>query len=48
MYSIEAGLPAEHIEKVASLVLTVVAASIAVHGISATPLMQRKKRRTAH
>lgn len=47
MYSIEAGLPAELTEKLVSLVLAVVAASITVHGISATPLMQRKKRRPA-
>ena len=47
MYSIEAGLPVEHTEKLVSLALTVVAASVAVHGISATPLMQRKKRRPA-
>jgi NhaP-type Na+/H+ or K+/H+ antiporter len=44
MYAIEAGPPTELTEKLVSLVLTVVAASIAVHGISATPLMKRKAR----
>ena len=44
MFAIEAGPPIELTEKLVSLVLTVVAASIAVHGISATPVMQRKKR----
>jgi NhaP-type Na+/H+ or K+/H+ antiporter len=47
MYVIEAGPPDELTEKLVSLVLTVVAASIAVHGISATPVMQRRKRRAA-
>ena len=42
MYAIEAGPPTELTEKLTSLVLTVVAASIAVHGISATPVMKRK------
>lgn len=41
MYAIEAGPPTELTEKLISLVLTVVAASIAVHGISATPVMRR-------
>ena len=41
MYAIEAGPPTELTEKLVSLVLTVVAASIAVHGISATPVMKR-------
>ncbi|MCE9639252.1 MAG: cation:proton antiporter, partial [Betaproteobacteria bacterium] len=44
MYAIEAGPPTELTEKLVSLVLTVVAASIAVHGISATPVMKRSKR----
>jgi NhaP-type Na+/H+ or K+/H+ antiporter len=44
MYAIEAGPPMELTEKLVSLVLTVVAASIAVHGISATPLMKRNER----
>lgn len=44
MYAIEAGPPTELTEKLVSLVLTVVAASIAVHGISATPVMKRGKR----
>jgi NhaP-type Na+/H+ or K+/H+ antiporter len=46
MYAIEAGPPTELTEKLVSLVLTVVAASIAVHGISATPVMKRGKRST--
>lgn len=41
MYAIEAGPPTELTAKLTSLVLTVVAASIAVHGISATPVMRR-------
>jgi NhaP-type Na+/H+ or K+/H+ antiporter len=48
MYAVEAGLPVELTERLVPLVLTVVAASIAVHGISATPLMQRRKKRPAH
>lgn len=44
MYAIEAGPPTELMEKLTSLVLTVVAASIAVHGISATPVMKRNGR----
>jgi NhaP-type Na+/H+ or K+/H+ antiporter len=43
MYAIEAGIPVELTEKFVPLVLTVVAASIAAHGISATPLMKRRK-----
>ena len=45
MYVVEAGTPVELTEKLVSLVLTVVAASIAVHGISATPVMKRRKKR---
>ena len=44
MYAVEAGVPAELTDKLVSLVLTVVAASIAVHGISATPIMRRRKK----
>jgi NhaP-type Na+/H+ or K+/H+ antiporter len=44
MYAVEAGVPVELTEKLVSLVLTVVAASIAVHGVSATPLMRRRKK----
>ena len=47
MYAVEAGLSVELTERLVPLVLTVVAASIAVHGISATPLMQRRKKRAA-
>jgi len=43
MYVVEAGTPLELTEKLVSLVLTVVAASIAAHGISASPVMNRKK-----
>jgi len=43
MYAIDAGIPTELTEKFVPLVLTVVAASIAAHGISATPLMKRRK-----
>jgi NhaP-type Na+/H+ or K+/H+ antiporter len=44
MYALEAGPPLELAEKLVSLVLTVVAASIAVHGISATPVMKGNER----
>jgi NhaP-type Na+/H+ or K+/H+ antiporter len=47
MYAVEAGLSVELTEQLVPLVLTVVAASIAVHGISATPLMQRRKKAPA-
>jgi NhaP-type Na+/H+ or K+/H+ antiporter len=40
MYAIQQGLATELAGYLASLVLTVVAASIIVHGISATPLME--------
>jgi len=39
MYAIEAGLPADLVQRFVSIVFTVVAASIALHGVSATPLM---------
>jgi len=39
MYAIQLGLPAELATRLISLVVTVVAVSIVVHGISATPLM---------
>ncbi|MDB5812139.1 MAG: Na+/H+ antiporter [Betaproteobacteria bacterium] len=44
MYAIEAGIPSALAEKLVPLVLTVVAASIAVHGISATPIMNRRRK----
>jgi sodium/hydrogen antiporter len=47
MYVVEAGTPVALTDKLVSLVLTVVAASIAVHGISATPVMARRKKRAA-
>lgn len=45
MYAIEADVPMEVTQKLIPLVLTVVAASITVHGVSATPLMKRRKAR---
>jgi sodium/hydrogen antiporter len=45
MYAIQQRLATELAEYLASLVLTVVAASIIVHGISATPLMEHYYRR---
>ncbi len=45
MYAIESDIPVEITHKLVPLVLTVVAASIAVHGISATPLMKLRKTR---
>jgi NhaP-type Na+/H+ or K+/H+ antiporter len=45
MYAIQQRLAPELAEYLASLVLTVVAASIIVHGISATPLMEHYYRR---
>lgn len=46
MYAIEVDVPLEVTQKLIPLVLTVVAASITVHGISATPLMKFRKKRT--
>jgi NhaP-type Na+/H+ or K+/H+ antiporter len=40
------GVDAPLVERLTTIVLTVVAASIVVHGISATPLMERYRRRT--
>lgn len=40
-YSIAAGLPRELAERLAPIVLTVLAGSIVAHGVSATPLMRR-------
>ncbi len=49
LYAIEHGLPADVAPQLTALVLTVVAASIIVHGISVTPLMQfYSKRRKSH
>ncbi|MBA2350280.1 MAG: cation:proton antiporter [Burkholderiales bacterium] len=39
-YAIQHGLPAEYAEQLSSVVLTVVAASIIVHGFSVAPLMR--------
>ena len=47
MYVVEAGTPVALTDKLVSLVLTVVAASIAVHGISATLVMAHCKKRAA-
>ena len=40
MYAVQHGLPAPLAERLTPLILSVVAASIVVHGISATPLME--------
>ena len=48
VYAVNHGLPPALAEQLAGLVLPVLAASILVHGISATPLMEyyhRKRRR---
>jgi NhaP-type Na+/H+ or K+/H+ antiporter len=45
LYAVERGLPSELAEDLVSLVFDVVAASIVVHGISATPLMDRYSER---
>ncbi|MDQ3195781.1 MAG: cation:proton antiporter, partial [Pseudomonadota bacterium] len=39
-YAIQHGVPAEYAEQLSSVVLTVVAASIIVHGFSVAPLMR--------
>ena len=44
-YAIEHGLPEDDAEQMTALVLTVVAISIVVHGITVTPLMSRYERR---
>lgn len=44
-YALHRGLPPDLAERLAGLTLTVVAASIVVHGISVTPLMRRYSRR---
>jgi sodium/hydrogen antiporter len=45
-YAIDQGLARDVADRLLPLVLTVVAASIVVHGISATPLMRSHERRT--
>lgn len=47
MYALERGLPEEEGAKIAALVLSVVAISVVVHGITVTPLMNWYQRRTA-
>ena len=47
MFAVEAGAPASLMETIVPIVLTVVAASIAVHGVSATPLMNSQWLRAA-
>ena len=47
-YALGHGLAGAAAERVADLTLTVVAASIVVHGISVTPLMNRYRTRAAH
>ena len=44
MYAIEHGLPEDLARRLTAITLTTVAASIIVHGISVTPLMQRYSR----
>jgi NhaP-type Na+/H+ or K+/H+ antiporter len=44
MYSVNHGLSRETAQQAISIVLPVLAASILVHGISATPLMERYAR----
>ncbi len=44
-YAIEHGLPEDDAEQMTAIVLTVVAISIVVHGITVTPLMSRYERR---
>jgi hypothetical protein len=41
MYAIQQGLPEKLAERLTSLTLVAVAASIVLHGISVTPLMNR-------
>ena len=45
-FAIDRGLPGPLTDRVVPLVLTVVALSVVVHGISATPLMRRHERRS--
>ncbi|MEO7727822.1 MAG: cation:proton antiporter [Burkholderiales bacterium] len=45
-YSLQAGAPGKLMETLVPLVVTVVAASIAVHGVSATPLMASARPRS--
>ena len=45
-FAIDRGLSGPLVERFVPLVLTVIAASIVVHGISATPLMDRHERRS--
>lgn len=39
MYAVEHGLPAELAERLTGIVLTTVAVSMVVHGVSVTPIM---------
>ena len=47
VFAIDHGLPADVSARIVPIVLTTVALSIVVHGISATPLMRRHERRSA-
>jgi NhaP-type Na+/H+ or K+/H+ antiporter len=47
MYAINRGLPRSLAEHIIALTLTIVAASIVVHGISVTPLMDDYVRKKA-
>ena len=46
-YALSHGLPRAHAERILPLVLTTVAVSVVVHGISVTPLMRRYERLAA-
>ncbi|MDO9020440.1 MAG: cation:proton antiporter [Deltaproteobacteria bacterium] len=47
-YAIQHGLPRHHAGRIANLVLTTIAASIIVHGVSVTPLMSYYERATRY
>jgi len=44
-FALQLGMPPDLVERLKALTLGIVAASIVVHGISVTPLMQRYARR---
>jgi NhaP-type Na+/H+ or K+/H+ antiporter len=46
LYALERGLPEELGQQLVSLTLSIIALSILVHGISVTPLLERRKRQT--
>ena len=47
MYSIERGLPTEVVDRMCGIVLTLVALSVLVHGVSVSPIMQAYEARKA-